>query len=72
MKYRKLIPLVNIILFTIFIVYTYLYMLPRYRYTSYYTIVHMLMALSTIGIGIAVLISIILYWFRVGEYEENV
>ncbi len=71
MRYRRLIPLFNIILFILLVSYVYLYMVPRYKYTSYYQIVHIVALISIVGVGITVVISAILFWLRVGEREEN-
>ncbi|MCD6369029.1 MAG: hypothetical protein J7L38_04445 [Thermoproteales archaeon] len=70
MEVRKIIPLINIVLFAIFVYYLLYRIYPMFQGTAYSQGAFLLLLASIIGLGIAVIISILLFWFNVGEEES--
>jgi len=67
--WRKFIPLMNIILLSILIVYIFLFFLPRYEGLEGYWSLRAVSIFSIVLLAIAVFISILLYWFNIGERD---
>ena len=66
--YRKLIPIINMILVAFFAYYI-LSWVELFRGTAEYHAIFRIMLLPIILLVIVVIISILLYWFRIGEKE---
>ena len=67
--WRKFIPLINIILLSILVIYIFIFFLPRYEGLEEYSSLRTMSILSIVLLSIAVFISILLYWFNIGEKE---
>jgi len=67
-EYRKLIPLINMVLVALFAYYV-LSWIEKYRETPEYESLRRVVMVPIILLIIVVVISILLYWFRVGERE---
>ncbi|RLE80561.1 MAG: hypothetical protein DRJ51_05620 [Thermoprotei archaeon] len=70
MEKRKIIPIINSILFAIFAYYLLCRIYPMFEGTPAQRGVFLVLLISIISLGIAVIISILLYWFNVGVREE--
>jgi len=67
-EYKKLIPLINMILVALFAYYV-LSWVEKFRGTSRYASLRKVVMIPIILLVIVVIISILLYWFRIGEGE---
>lgn len=67
-EYRKLVPLINMILVALFAYYVFSW-IERYRGTPEYGSLRRVVMIPIILLIIVVVISVLLYWFRVGERE---
>lgn len=67
--FRKAIPLVNIILLIIFAYYV-MDFLEKRKELPYYEQLKFSMLLPIGLLAVAVLISVLLYWFNIGEKEK--
>jgi len=67
-EYRKLIPLINIILVTLFAYYLFSW-IEKFKGTLEYEKLKRVIMIPIILLIIVVIISILLYWVRIGERE---
>jgi len=65
-EYRKLIPLINMILVALFAYYV-LSWVEKFRGTPRYQSLRRVVMIPIILLIVVVVISILLYWFKVGE-----
>lgn len=67
-EYRKLVPLINMVLVALFIYYT-LSWVEKFRGLSEYETIRRVAMVPIALLIVVVVISVLLYWVRVGERE---
>ena len=71
MNLRKIIPVINTILFLVFVYHLFFRLYPMFEDTPEASGVFFIFLISSIALGIAVLITYLLYWFNIGGERKR-